>query len=243
MSLSSAPNDLARERTCAPRHQTRPLVEAGPLPRYTAMKRCRTCLQEKPETEFWGLSPPKKARQTECKSCMRARTQRWRKRNPEKAAGMAARSTRKTRLKNIDNSVIYSARWRSAANGLEFSLSNGDLVIPSFCPILGIPLKSTVGRGRTCTQEERDRRPSIDRIDNSRGYTADNVIVVSYRANRLKSDASVEELELLARFYRRLKNGRRKHAEENRNNPEDLFAGHEGDDVPQMLANASQEKR
>jgi hypothetical protein len=38
-----------------------------------------------------------------------------------------------------------------------------------------------------------------DRKDNARGYVKDNVRVISWRANRLKSDATLEELRLLVR--------------------------------------------
>jgi hypothetical protein len=47
----------------------------------------------------------------------------------------------------------------------------------------------------------RDHCPSVDRIDNSRGYTHDNIVIVSFKANRLKSNASIEELQRLANFY------------------------------------------
>ena len=41
----------------------------------------------------------------------------------------------------------------------------------------------------------------MDRRDNSIGYTPENVVVVSWRANRIKSDASAAELQKLANFY------------------------------------------
>jgi hypothetical protein len=36
--------------------------------------------------------------------------------------------------------------------------------------------------------------PSIDRIDPKKRYVKDNIIVVSMRANRIKSDATVDEI-------------------------------------------------
>jgi len=52
---------------------------------------------------------------------------------------------------------------------------------------------------------EKDRRnwsrPSPDRIDPDRGYIKGNVIIVSWRANWLKSNATLDELQRMAEFY------------------------------------------
>lgn len=58
------------------------------------------------------------------------------------------------------------------------------------CPVLGIELGWGDYRGGSSA--------SIDRIDSTKGYTKDNCRVISWRANRLKSDATFEELQLLA---------------------------------------------
>jgi hypothetical protein len=65
-------------------------------------------------------------------------------------------------------------------------------IAPTHCPILGIELT----RGdQTLTSNF-----SIDRIDNSLGYIKGNIQIISNRANRLKSDASKEELYKLAKW-------------------------------------------
>jgi hypothetical protein len=43
--------------------------------------------------------------------------------------------------------------------------------------------------------ESIDNSPSLDRIDTSKGYVKGNVWVISWRANKLKSDATLAELE------------------------------------------------
>jgi hypothetical protein len=64
--------------------------------------------------------------------------------------------------------------------------------IPEFCPVFPwIRLEFRVGA------ERQDNSPSLDRIDNTKGYVKGNVRIVSWRANRLKGNATDEELAAL----------------------------------------------
>lgn len=102
----------------------------------------------------------------------------------------------KTYLSKRMQRCIYAAKSRAKEKNVGFDITEVDLVVPEFCPVLGIPLYEI--------SDGRDNRPSLDRIDNTKGYTKDNVIVISLRANRLKSDASLEELNNIVDFYNRL---------------------------------------
>lgn len=99
----------------------------------------------------------------------------------------------------METRELYNRLKNSAKKrGIQFSLTLVDLnnlTFPISCPILGIPLKHNRGRAK-------DDSYSIDRIDSSKGYEIDNIIVVSWRANRLKNNATTEELELISRFYK-----------------------------------------
>src|SRR6266852_3115250 len=60
--------------------------------------------------------------------------------------------------------------------------------LPTHCPILGIQLHyGGNGKGR-----QDDNSATIDRIDNARGYIRDNVLICSWRANRIKSDETAD---------------------------------------------------
>jgi hypothetical protein len=80
------------------------------------------------------------------------------------------------------------AKQRARRDGREFTIFPEDIHIPDVCPVLGTPL--LVGG----TYTKRANSPSLDRIDNSKGYTPDNICVISNRANNLKNDATPEEM-------------------------------------------------
>jgi len=114
---------------------------------------------------------------------------------------MARTSTTKARRTNPVKAMLNLARARAKKSGIEFTITEGDVSFPTHCPVLGIELSFGLGMGEPHSLSVRDARASLDRIDNSKGYVPGNVIVVSYRANRIKSDASVGELVKIARFY------------------------------------------
>lgn len=89
--------------------------------------------------------------------------------------------------------LLRSAKQRAKIKGLEFNIDITDIELPSVCPLLNIPLVYSYKEQR----KTMDNSYSIDRIDSSKGYVKGNVWVISYKANRIKNDASLEELELL----------------------------------------------
>jgi hypothetical protein len=73
------------------------------------------------------------------------------------------------------------AKSRAKERGIEFNIEVSDILIPEICPILKTKIT----------------KPSLDRIDNSRGYVKGNVRVISYYANMIKSSLSIEEIKNL----------------------------------------------
>lgn len=124
------------------------------------------------------------------------------KRNPEIGKAAYKRWVDKNRgtVTFAQRSMLNQARRRSKASGLDFTISIGDIIRvwpdDNCCPALGF--------GLDLTGKNRWHSPSLDRIDSSRGYTPDNIIVVSYRANSIKQDSTLDELEALLAFYRPL---------------------------------------
>lgn len=92
--------------------------------------------------------------------------------------------------------LFLSARGRAKKRGIPFDLDYSELEWPTECPVLGIPIfKGKAGSSN-------DNSPSLDRFDNSKGYTKDNVRIISRRANTLKNDASLEELEKIVKYMK-----------------------------------------
>lgn len=94
--------------------------------------------------------------------------------------------------------MLRNARHRSEKRGLPFDLTLDDLeplLVPR-CPVLGIRMVPASGRKGPSEQS-----PSLDRIVPEKGYVRGNVVIISGRANRIKSDATCAELSALADFY------------------------------------------
>ena len=100
---------------------------------------------------------------------------------------------RKRHSDDIVTELLRRARWRAAKKNLPFSLSYEDIDLPTYCPVLGLKLEPLTS----------EAAPSLDRIIPKLGYVPGNVLVVSRRANRIKNDATVEELQEVAGFYKK----------------------------------------
>lgn len=93
--------------------------------------------------------------------------------------------------KTAEGSMLCSARVRAKKAGRDCTIELQDIVIPAVCPLLGIEIIPKANK------EQLDHAPSLDRIDSSLGYTPGNVWVISHRANRIKTDATIDELEMI----------------------------------------------
>lgn len=80
--------------------------------------------------------------------------------------------------------MFYDARKRATKFGVPFGIEPEDIHVPDVCPVLGLRLNAG----------DRESAASLDRIRPELGYVKGNIRVISFRANRLKSDATPEEL-------------------------------------------------
>lgn len=96
------------------------------------------------------------------------------------------------KTKNSEDIIKYlykQLKNRANRNNIEFNIDPEDIHIPTKCKYLDIELNWEDGK---------DHLPSIDRIDNSKGYIKGNIQVISYKANRAKANLNKNELILFA---------------------------------------------
>lgn len=96
--------------------------------------------------------------------------------------------------------AVSNAKQRSKHRGVPFDLTVEFLasIMTPVCPVLGIRLRIHSGQGHG----PRDDSPSLDCVFPRLGYVPGNVRWVSGRANRIKSDASLAELEALVAYVK-----------------------------------------
>lgn len=98
------------------------------------------------------------------------------------------RASRKFIETHPERSMFYRSRQRARKEGLEFTITIEDIIIPDYCPYLGCELTNIQGKGRIWTNA------SLDRIDSSKGYIPSNIQVISMRANLMKGNATRVQL-------------------------------------------------
>src|SRR5574337_31842 len=119
----------------------------------------------------------------------------WAERNPEKAAARI----RAWRQRNPRHMLWVSAKRRAKERGIEFDILPEDIPeIPEICPIALIKLEGRQDGKRGPW----DYSPTLDRIDTERGYTKDNIRVISHRGNRWKSDLKIDDVERLLQYMK-----------------------------------------
>lgn len=107
-----------------------------------------------------------------------------------------SKRSKKHQQEHPDMVMLRQAKYRAKKKGLEFNLTLDDILpIPEYCPILGVKLERAFGKDLNIFTNITS--PSLDRIGNTKGYTKDNVCVISMRANYMKRDMSFEEIEKL----------------------------------------------
>ncbi len=142
------------------------------------------------------------------------RKRAWREANPEeaRARGIRYRATHGAKMREREfirrsipaeriKDLAYRARERAKARGLVFDACAVESAIanpPVNCACCGRCLDYSTNRnGRN---PRKSLSPSLDRIDNTKGYETGNVAVICVRCNGVKSDGTAEEFKHILRY-------------------------------------------
>lgn len=144
-------------------------------------KTCKDCEECKPDEEFYRN---RKGLHALCKPC-------YIKRNSAYQAKYRANNRFAIRMR--------SCRARAKEKDLPFDLTTEYLesIWTDTCPAFGIPLDINSKKGSR-------GHAQLDRIIPDLGYVQGNVVWLSERANRIKDDASIEDLERLIKWLKLL---------------------------------------
>lgn len=164
------------------------------------MKTCSKCGVDQQES---GFTPRNGKLPSICRSCQSKSRIERKHNNGQRTKAEHNAYMREYRIKN-KAALIEKAQkdrkekphrflWRQLlARKHNLAISREDFLkipIPEICPALGIPISYDLSF---------DNIPSVDRIDPNKPYSVDNIAIVSYRANMIKSIGSAEEHEKIA---------------------------------------------
>jgi hypothetical protein len=85
--------------------------------------------------------------------------------------------------------MLHHATYRAKKLGLDFNITREDIIVPDICPLLDIPIFISP-TGKPCANS-----PTLDRVDNSKGYVKGNIRVISHKGNSLKREHTLITLK------------------------------------------------
>ena len=138
-------------------------------------RNCTKCFEIKPLSEFGNHKLCAKGKNPVCSACRKVKSR-----------------------KDYDNTskekrIYHRSKRRAKQYGLPFDLEVEDIIIPKLCPVFGVEL----------IFGHHDWTPSIDRLVPEKGYIKSNIRIISNKANRLKNDATLEELTQILEYVER----------------------------------------
>jgi hypothetical protein len=96
--------------------------------------------------------------------------------------------------------MLVEAKSRALSRGIEFGIVVDDVEWNDVCPVLGIEIIYQRNKGHGGDNNS----PSIDRVDNKKGYVKGNVRLISNRANKIKNNMTREEAILLVQNWEKI---------------------------------------
>ena len=105
----------------------------------------------------------------------------------------------KYRIINIESCLLTAAKKRSKDNSLQINIDENYIKsiwqLNNKCPIRNVKYSFGV-------KTHSDNSPSLDRINNNLGYVKGNVMIISTKANMVKLNYTLEELDYVIKSFR-----------------------------------------
>jgi len=108
---------------------------------------------------------------------------------------ISGKNSKKRHFKNPARRIFTQAKKRAKLNNLDFDIELLDIIVPKFCPVLGLKLEPA-------NHHANNNSPTLDRINSKLGYVKGNIRVISWRANKLKNDGVLEEFECIVKYMK-----------------------------------------
>lgn len=161
------------------------------------LRKCSKCNIDKP-LECFGRHIS--GRRYTCKECSREIYHRSEQAKSKRKKRMETSEfklhRRKYRIDKKEYVMWHSAKCRAKRKNIAFNIEITDIIIPVVCPVFGINIiRDSIGNG--------DNSPALDRIDNTKGYIKGNICVISFKANRLKNNGTLDELAKIVEYMKK----------------------------------------
>lgn len=157
------------------------------------MKKCTSCKRTKDEHDFSVLKNTK----------------------GEKLKSICITCEERNRLyiqNHMEISLYKHAKERAKDKNIEFTIDINDIIdlikATPICPIRHVPFEK--GKGVVCANSM-----TLDRIDSSKGYIKDNIQLLSFKANTIKNNLSLQELEEFVNNWKQFEQSKIKQNQEN----------------------------
>lgn len=163
-------------------------------------KICAKCNLSKQISEFHVLKTSKDGFYKWCKSCKKEYDKIYRKSEKIQSLYKSKEYKQKKALYNKQKftedkriSMYRRTKSRALKNNIPFNIELEDIIIPEYCPILGIKLLNReIGISKRGGFEMNSI--SIDKIIPELGYIKGNIQIISMKANAMKYSATKDEL-------------------------------------------------
>lgn len=191
-----------------------------PRPRPTIEKRCPQCRIVKPLSEFYSGEKYDGGYSAYCKSCYVSLNQKNRNKQRDNKTARAAYARNPDKFKAISKRNIEKMRSENPAKYRAKKFFDGKLERGEIAPDVTREYIEKLFRETThcqcCGRElclafnERCERsyhanylsPSIDRVDNNKGYVRSNMAIICWECNHRKTDLTLEDLEMFISYIK-----------------------------------------